>query len=119
MQFDQINADYEPPPVSLGAMWSNDQDGAWLVDATANMQRRETTIASIGTVLVVRIDGQTLTVADPTVSGATPQNNGQQFSFSVHTNGNAGRYRLGFPLNLANGDQITRWFLLPVLAYIG
>lgn len=114
-----IGVDFIPPPVKLGAMWSNDADGAWLIDATTNMQRRNTTIVSIGTAIVMRCDGTPIGSADLVVSAIEIQGAGLQWSFRATTNGNVTAYLIGFPLTLANGDQITRWFILPVVASLG
>jgi hypothetical protein len=111
--------DFVPPPVLLGAMWSTDKDGAWLINATAAMQRRNTTIAAIGTTIVQRRDGNALGPGDPTVTDGIVQGGGLQWSFSVTTAGNVAKYFLGFPLALANGDAITRWFELPVVSLLG
>ena|ERR1700722_2445832 len=123
-----------PDPFDLGAMGPDDVDGSWLVDCTLNMTRRGTTIAAIGTPVVQRRDllppssgdptvGSQVVVSVPTpaiVNGAqTTIQPGYGFFFMVSTHGNIGTYQLGFPLILLNGDQITRWATLPVIAMPG
>jgi hypothetical protein len=123
-----------PEPFDLGAMGPDDVDGSWLVDCTLNMTRRGTSIVAIGTPVVQRRDQLPLSGGDPTVGSQTIVSvptqafvNGEQttiepgygFFFMVTTHGNTGTYQIGFPLILLNGDQITRWALLPVIATPG
>lgn len=107
-----------PGPVLLGAMAPTDQDGAWLIDATANMQARGTTIASIGTPVVSREDGQAIGAGDLTVSNAQVQAAGLKWSFSAQAN-NVAVYLIAFPLTLATGDVITRTVQIPVISPLG
>lgn len=126
--------DLEPPPIALGAMSAADDDGAWVIDATANMTRRGTTISSIGTAVVQRQDGVALdaddiaisdetVVASPTpayVNGAqVTVQPGYGWTFRAATNGNVATYDIGFPLTLDGGDVIVRWVTIPVIAKPG
>ena len=119
-----------PPPIMLGGMSSDDQDGAWGINCTANMQARGTTISSVGTPVVTRQDGVALGSGDLTVSGAAVLSTateingvlvqpGYGFRFSATTHGNVAVYLVGFPLTLASGDVITRWCNIPSLPTLG
>jgi len=134
MLIPQIDFALEPPPIPLGAMAPNsDQDGSFLIDATANMTLRATTIASIGsTPIVKRLDTHPITSSDIVVSNVAvltvPQpfgtsgqliQPGYGWTFTVTTNGNVGFYLIGFQLSLASGSMITRWAGLPVIPYPG
>ena len=94
--------------IFLGKMAPTDADGYWLVDATANMQARNTTIASIGTPTWQRLDGQPLTSADILINNAAVPMGGLGWTFRATGNGAVGGYLVAFPLTLANGDTITR-----------
>lgn len=101
--------------MNLGKMSPTDNDGYWLVDATANMTARNTTIGSVGTPTVARLDAQGLTDQDVTVNGQAPAGAGLQWTFRAQANGRIGGYLVGFPLMLLNDDVITRYGILYVL----
>lgn len=109
----------DPLPVAYGAIWLDDYDEAFGMDCTLNMQARGTTIASIGTPIVQRTDGLTLSAGDVTVSGVTVASSGLTFSWTLTGNGNSAGYQVGFPLVLANGTRITRWIVFSVLSILG
>lgn len=126
--------DLEPPPIALGAMSPNDQDGAWGIDATENMTRRGSTITAVGTPVVTRqdwlaIDDGDLTVSDQAVvaspttmwtdQGQVTVAAGYGWTFNAQTHGNVAVYDIEFPLTLANGDTISRFATIPVIARPG
>lgn len=123
-----------PPPIPLGAMAPNDADGAWGIDCTENMTRRDGTISSVGTPVVTRQDGVAIGGGDLTISGAvvvaSPTDMypdgvlvvvqpGYGFVFNATTHGNVAIYDIEFPLTLSNGDTISRWATIPVIARPG
>ena len=99
----------DPGPIALGSMWTNDTDGAFQIDATRAMDRRGTTIASVGTAIVERQDGVTIGADDMVILASAVALDGKGWVFQAQTKGNAAVYLVGFPLTLSNGDLITRW----------
>ena len=111
--------DLGPPPIRLGSMSSADTDGAFLVDATANMTRRGTTIAGVGAPAIQRQDGAAIGATDLIVTTQAPTGTGLGWTFKAQTRGATGVYLIGFPLALANGDAITRSVLIASIAALG
>ena len=102
----------------LGEMQATDIDGFWLVDGTANMTARSTTIVSIGVPTVARIDGQLLNAGDISVTGQAVTSAGLKWTFNVSAHGNVGEYVIGFALTLANSDVINRFGKLIVKQFL-
>lgn len=110
------NRQFQPPqPFPLGQMGYTDTDGAWEVDCTANMTRRGTTIISIGSTIVQRVDQAPLGSTDIVVSNEGVEQSGLKFTFDVTARGLSAQYLLGFPLSLSNGDLIVRWGILTTI----
>jgi hypothetical protein len=120
----------EPLPMLLGAMSPADDDGAWLIDCTANCLARGTTLQSVTLLAVTRQDTQAigagdLTVSDVSVASAATTRNGVTsqpgygFLFSAQTNGNTGIYDIEFTITFASGDEIVRTWKIPVLPLVG
>lgn len=81
------------------------------VDATANMQKRGTTISSIGTPVVAREDGQTMGASDLVISSVVVATGGLKWTYKATKGQNAQpgtRYIATFPLTLASADVIYR-----------
>jgi hypothetical protein len=110
-----------PQPFPLGAMGYTDIDGAWVVDCSANMTQRGTTIEAINAtnVMVQRVDQRPMGAMDITVSNVAVQSGGLKFIFDVTAHGLSTQYLLGFPLSLANGDLIVRWGILTTIPHPG
>jgi hypothetical protein len=106
-----------PQPFPLGEMGYTDTDGAWIVDCTANMTRRDTTIQSINEadVVVKRADQTPMGAMDIVVNNVAVQPGGLKFTFEVTARGLSAQYLLGFPLYLASGDLIIRWGILTTI----
>lgn len=129
-----FSASLEPGPILLGAMYVQDQDGNWLIDCTANLLARGTTLQSIGTPIINAYVGNhypatgdmtvtnvavlTQFTTNPTTNITVSPYYG--FTFKAQTNGTVvNYYEVGFPLTLASGDVITRWCRIPIQTNLG
>lgn len=88
-------------------------------DCTSEMGLRQTTIASIGTPIVTRVDLVPMGLSDMTISGVTIQAGGLKFQWQASGGQSHVTYQIRFPITLANGDFINRAVLIPVLAAVG
>lgn len=104
----------EPDIVDLGALGPGDVDSGRGCDCTTNLNARGTTISSVGTPVITRKDGQALTASDLTIPSTSVPSDGLSFGWKAVAGSNLTTYIIDFPLSLANGDLLHRFFSLVV-----
>lgn len=108
-----------PPPLDYGSMSIMDTDLSFVLDCTANMTARGDIIVSVGAPTIWRIDGQTLTANDLTVSGTIVDAGGLIFGWTMEANGNVASYIVNFPITLQSGSVLWRAIRIATLPAIG
>lgn len=107
---------YNIPTFSPASYQDNDTYGE---DCTAEMKQRGTTIASVGTATVTKVDGSPAGAGDMQISLTIVLSGGVKFAWK----GSGGMidtgYYITFPLTLVDGDVINRTVLVLVPHYVG
>jgi hypothetical protein len=97
-------------PVAVG-----DIDSTFILDASANLQNRGTTISSVSQPTISRLDQIPVGPNDISVTNVSIIPGGLQIGFTISTGTNATGYRLTFALTLSDGVILVRQCVVVVV----